>query len=473
MNTRIQPIAGLPALPLHPNIRSKGRAVVTAALSAAAFAMPAQAIDFGPDGMFSLTGFAEVTVGRAGNRCINCQYVPDTEGKEKQWADAIRSGVPFQTVNTTNWQAQPYLGARYNLGKGFKLEGLLSQRWRDGTVDGQKLETRWGGLVDVPGFWYEKNVALSHEDYGMVRVGSMTTRAWNVADYPYGTNIGLASAWGSSGAGYGMLANAVRYTSRMLDVAEGDLVLEATYDRGNTGFTKNKPEFWELYAQYHKGDLVLDAMYQNAVNGTPSNWGHGPFSGLTPEPADDAKLTGSSQGIVMLMGRYQYNNQLELSGGVRFNRWSGADAKETGVVATPIGPQSTWNNMFNVNWNATLPASVGGGSPGYGANSIDTMLGARYRIDNWTVSTGLVHFSQATTYNPMERGQSNTATINTLGLQYDYGNGLKANATWGMVRYARLGLAPMSMPGNAAFTEVDSRVTKDGNWIVLGLVYGF
>jgi len=34
-------------------------------------------------------------------------------------------------------------------------------------------------------------------------------------------------------------------------------------------------------------------------------------------------------------------------------------------------------------------------------------------------------------------------------------------------------LSPMSMPTNAAFTEVDSRVTKSGNWITLGAVFVF
>jgi hypothetical protein len=54
------------------------------------------------------------------------------------------------------------------------------------------------------------------------------------------------------------VAYALRYTSRRLDVAQGDLVLEATYDRGNTDFRINKPRFIELFGQYHRGDLVID-----------------------------------------------------------------------------------------------------------------------------------------------------------------------------------------------------------------------
>jgi hypothetical protein len=338
------------------------------------------------------------------------------------------------------------------LGGGFQASGLVSQRWRD-------------GKVDIPGWWYDKNLALSHEDWGRVAVGAMTSRSWSVADYPYGTNVGLADAWGSSGAGYGMLGHALRYTTRKFDVLEGDLVLEATYDRGNPGWTQNKPRFLEVYGQYVKGDLVLDGMWQDTRNGMPVAWGHAPFGGLTPFSADDAKLGGSGQSIVMLMGRYQLSNQWEISGGARRNRWSGAYA-----VITQTGASAQWNNMFNVDWNGTLK---GVANPGYAATSTDAFVGLRRRMGDWTASTGLLHLGTAQTANPSERGQSNSATIGTLGLNYDWHNGWQAYGLAGMVSYGRLGLSPLSMPGNSAFTNVDSRVTKTGNWFGGGAVYVF
>ena len=79
----------------------------------------------------------------------------------------------------------------------------------------------------------------------------------------------------------------------------------------------------------------------------------------------------------------------------------------------------------------------------------------------------------AATDNPSDRGQSNSATINTLGVNYNFRNGFEAYGTLGMVRYAKLGLSPMSMPSNAAFTNVDSRVSTRGNWITVGAVYVF
>ena len=410
-----------------------------------------QAIDFGPEGMFSLTGFAKAEVQRGSNHCKDCQVFP-LENKQRIWADDLVVGKPYGTSNTNVNLFQPWFGMKYDLGQGYKFNALVSQRWRD-------------GKEDIPGFWYEKNAAISHDDYGSVRVGAMTTRAWSIADYPYGTNIGVADVWGSSGAGYGLLTKAVRYTSRIMDVAQGDLVLEASYDQGNRDFKIHKPQFLELYAQYHKGDLVVDAMFQDGRNGNPQAWSHGPFTSLTPNTADDANLGGSGQSIAMVMGRYQLDSRIELSGGLRVNRWSGAYA----VITVP-GAQAQWNNMFNVDWNGQLN---GVQNPGYAARSTDAMLGARYKMGQWTAHTGVAYLGKASTKNPSERGQSNAALINTLGLGYDTGRGLQVYGFVGIVNFARLGLAPISMPGNSAFTNVDSRVTRSGNWVGLGAVYVF
>jgi hypothetical protein len=426
------------------------------------------ALDFGPDGMFSLSGFAEATVGLQGQYCLHCQVAGDTVSKQLRAADAIIPGKQYDTVTTTNWQIQPYLGAKYNLGNGFELSGLLSQRWRQGTINGNMEETRYGGTVDVPDFWYEKNIAIRHEDYGSVRIGSMTTRGWSVADYPYGGNLGVSDAWGASGAGYGMLTNAIRIGSRPLDVAEGDLFLELTYDQGNDHFKRLSPQFYELYAQFHKGDLVVDAVYQDAVNGGAGAWGHAPFTGVTPYAQDDSYVSpqgvqfgGTHQSIAMVMARYQYNAQIELSGGVRRNSWSGANIA--------FNPADQWTSGFNVDYSNPFALS----NPGVSATSVDFLLGGRYRTGPWTFFTALVFLGEADTTNPSDRGQKNSALFNTLGLKYDYAPGLQLEATAGMVNYGKKGLSPMSMPGNASFSNVDSRISQNGQWMTVGLLYSF
>jgi hypothetical protein len=409
----------------------------------------AQAVDFG---LFTLTGFAKGEIGRSSNQCDDCQRFPG-ENKQRIWADQLVVGAPYKSETKHVTLFQPWLEVHQDLGGGFKVGALASQRWRD-------------GKIDIPGYVYEENAYLSHEDWGSLRVGKMTSRAWSVADYPYGTNVGLADEWASSGAGYGLNTKAARITSRPFDVLEGDLVVEATYDRGNTAFKIHKPRFWEFYAQYHKGDLVIDAVYQDARNGNPQAWGHGPFSGLTPFSQDDAHIGGAGQSIAMVMARYEYDAKWQVSGGVRRNRWSGATA-----YITQAGPPAQWNSMFNVDWNGTRD---GVANPGYSATSTDEFGGLRYRYDaQWSVSTALEHLGTAATSNPSERGQSNAATFGTAGVQYEPSKGLQLYASAGYVHYARLGLSPMSMPTNSAFTGVDSRVTRNGNWFLVGTVYVF
>ncbi|MBL8329452.1 MAG: hypothetical protein JNJ71_11405 [Rubrivivax sp.] len=436
--------------PRHGDLPAWRRATLaTAAVLALGAAAPASALEWGP---FTLSGFAKAEIQSTTNVCVDCQRELG-ENRQRQWADDIAYAKPFGTKTTHVTLAQPYLGFKQRLPGGFEAFGLLSQRWRD-------------GKVDLPGWLHHRNLGLAHEDWGRLTVGAMPTRSWSVADFPYGTNVGVSDAWGSSGAGYGLVSRAVRYMTRKLDVMEGDLVLEATYDMGKSGWKKNKPEFIEIYAQYVKGDLVIDAMLQSAKNGEPVAWGKAPFGGLTPFPADDAKLGSSSQGIAMIMGRYQVNAKIEVSGGLRFNRWSGAYA-----VQTTTGPQGQWNSMFNVDWGGFRD---GVANPGYAARSTDLMLGARYRFnERWTASTGLVHLGKASTDNPSERGQSNSLTINTLGLNYDVGRGLQVYGMAGMVHYGRKGLAPLSMPAHFAFTNVDSRVATRGNWFGAGTVFTF
>jgi hypothetical protein len=414
-------------------------------------AATASALDFGP---FSLTGFAKVEIQQASNQCVDCQRFLGEE-RQRQWADELVPGRPYGTETSHVTLFQPWLSARFDLGKGFKLTGLLSQRMRD-------------GKVDIPGFLYERNIALAHEDWGRLAVGAWTTRAWSLGDYPFGTTLGVADAWASSGAGYGLNTKAIRYTSRQLDVAQGDLVLEVTYDRGNSAFKRNKPSFVEVFAQYRRGDLLVEAIFQDTRNGNPQAWGHGPFTALTPFPADDAKLSSSSQSIGMVMARYPIDNRWEILAGLRLNRWSGANAVVTGWDAA--GGFALWNNMFNVDWGGSLN---GVSNPGYEATSTDATGGLRYKRGDWSVTAGLLHLGRAKTANPSDRGQRNTATIGTLGLGRDWRNGFQTYLMAGAVEFGRNGLAPLSMPANTAFTGVDPRVTRRGNWFGAGAVYVF
>lgn len=421
-----------------------------------AFAPWVYAIEVGP---FTITGFAKAEVVSAGNQCESCQRFPD-EGRHRLWADELVPGTAYGTKTKSVTLFQPWIAYNQDVGMGFKVHGLLSQRWRD-------------GKIDIHGAVYERNFAVSHEEFGRLSVGAMTSRAWSVADYPYGSDIGVADSWASSGAGYGLLSQAVRYTSRPFDAMGGDLVLEVTHDRGNNDFKINKARLTEMWVQYRQGDLSLDGIVQDSRNGTPSAWGHGPFTGLTASPADDSKLVGSEQAIVMLMARYDISSSWQVSAGVRKNRWSGANA----VVTDPGGPaegDELWNNMFNVDWGGTLR---GVANPGYPARSTDFSLGVRNRRGDWSYSAGYVHMGKAKTQNPSDRGQFSSMNLIAVGASKNLNNGWQVYGLAGMMNYKHkdrgTGQAPLSMPTNNAFTGIDSRVAKSGGWIGLGTTYTF
>ncbi len=416
-----------------------------------------QAVDIGP---FVINGFVKIEAGRTSNVCEKCQAVRTDqfgdEDRHRPWADAIAPGKPFGTQDGVITLAQPYIGTKdFNLGKGFKVRGLWSQRWRD-------------GKVDIEGFEYEKNITFTQEDYGSLQLGAFPTRGWSIADYPYGTQIGVADAWASSGSGYGLLTRAIRYGAPKQYVFGGDLQLEATYDFGASGYY-HKPQFLELFAQYAGGPWVIEGVVQHAKNGKPSAWTHGPFTGMTNEPGDD-KAAGpdNQQSIVMVMARYKMNAKTVLFAGLRHNEWSGARAHIVGNDGT----NDLWNSMFNVGLSG--PGVLADPFTAYPAQSEDISAGFTYKIsEKVTMNAGLVYLGKARTDNPSERGQSNTMTLGALGLGYEIMPGWSVYGYAGAVNYGQKGLAPLSVPGHSSFSGIDPRVATNGKWLGLGTVYVF
>lgn len=436
-----------PVLRLRASVRLIRGAVLMLSLGAAS---AVHAIEFGP---FSLTGFAKVSVGRVNAGCEDCQREPEA-GRHFIWADDIAYGKRYGGLNTDSVQIQPVLGFKYDLPRGFKVSAALSQRWRDGEPD-------------LPGIVYERSATFSHEYYGSFQVGNFMARAWNRADFPYASDVGQ-TAFSDSGAAYGILTKAVRYTSRELFVGEGNLVLEATYDQGDTEFKRNKPQLFEIWALWGRGPLVVEAVAQKGRNGSAGAFAKAGFTGLTPfADRDDAKLGGNSQSMFMLLTKYQIGTAYELSGGLRFNRWSGAYA----VQLTP-GAQAQWSNAFNVDWGGVDANGVP--NPGYSARSTDLMLGVRKYVSPKMVAyAGLTYLGKATTANPSERGQSNSATFLSLGASYVVLRGLTVSGSVNAVNYSRKGLAPLSMPAHNAFSNVDSRITTSGQWVSFEANYKF
>jgi hypothetical protein len=410
----------------------------------------AHAFEYGP---FTLTGFAKVNLGSVNNGCKRCQVDPEA-GRHFIWADALVYGKEYSGLETHSVQIQPTLGVSFDLPQGFTVSAAYSQRWRDGDRD-------------LPGVVYERSATLKHEYYGTVQIGNFLARGWNRPDYPYASDLGQ-TAFSDAGSAYGILTKALRYTSREFYVAEGNLVLEGTYDQGDTNFKRNKPRLFEFWALWARGPLVVEAIAQKARNGPPAAFAKAPFTGLTPFPErDDKQLNGSSQGMFMLLGKYQIGTAYEVSGGIRFNRWSGSYA-----VPLTQGAQAQWNNPFNVDWNGFDGNGVS--NPGYPARSTDILLGLRKYITPKLVGyTGLTYLGKAKTANPSERGQSNSALFASVGARYALVGGLSISGSLNAVAYGRKGLAPLSMPAHDAFSNIDSRIANRGNWLSMEANYQF
>lgn len=413
-------------------------------------ATAAQAFEYGP---FSLTGFAKINLGRVSNGCDKCQR-DQAAGRHFIWADDLVYGKEYGSLATHSVQIQPTLGVKFDLPQGFKISAAYSQRYRD-------------GKPDLQGVVYERSATLTHEYYGTLQIGNFLSRAWNRPDYPYASDLGQ-TAFSDAGAAYGILTKAIRYTSREFYVAEGNLVLEGTYDQGDTRFKRNKPHLYEIWALWARGPLVVEAIAQTSRNGPPAAFAKAPFTGLTPFPdRDDKQLGSSGQGIFMLLGKYQIGTAYEVSGGLRVNRWSGSYA-----VPVTTGALAQWNNPFNVNWGGFDANGVP--NPGYSARSTDLMLGLRKYINPKLVAyTGLTFLGKAHTDNPRERGQSNSALFSSIGAKYDVGSGLSVSGAFNIVVYGHKGLAPLSMPANDAFSNVDSRIANRGNWVSVEANYQF
>jgi hypothetical protein len=412
-------------------------------------ATSAHAFEVGP---FSLTGFAKVNLGYVSNGCEGCQRDP-TAIRHFIWADDLVYGKKFGGLARHDVQIQPTLGVKFDLPQGFTISGAYSQRWRDGDPD----------LPEA----YERSLTLKHEYYGTVQIGNFVARGWNRPDLPYASDLGQ-TAFSDAGAAYGILTKAIRYTSRELYFADGNLVLEASYDQGNTGFKRNKPRLYEFWALWARGPLVVEAVAQSARNGTPVAFAKWPFSGLTPFPdRDDKQLGSSSQGMFMLLSKYQIGTAHEVSGGLCFNRWSGAYA-----VPLTQGALAEWSDPFNVDWGGFDANGVA--NPGYPARSTDLMFGVRKYINPKLVAyTGLTYLGKAKTANPSERGQSNSALFASVGARYNVGGGLSVSGSLNAVAYARKGQAPLSMPAHESFSGVDSRIANRGNWVTFEALYKF
>ena len=143
--------------------------------------------------------------------------------------------------------------------------------------------------------WFERFVGISRPDLGFVRYGTQLSRTWARSDsfsYP----IGLANQWAGTGAGFSVMPEALRLTSRPIEDGIGKLTVEVSLgrDRLNTEFVQQnrltsngtafnpgptEPRLVELFLQYSRERHLIEFTLQTVSGAHQSSFGKAPLLG--------------------------------------------------------------------------------------------------------------------------------------------------------------------------------------------------
>lgn len=431
---------------------------------------PACAAQFGP---LELVGFAKDEY----SLCDNCsqgivnpsQY--DPRGVLSPPVPMVNQGGESGETGRNLGLVQLTAGLSHEFDNAFRIEGKVSARMRNGGPD---IFDNW--VTDL-------YAGVSHPQYGSLQVGKMSSRSWTRADsfaYP----IGLSSPWAESGAGYGVYPEAVRYATREFEIPIGKLRLEATYAQADSRKPLNPeslvegppdPHLYEVFIQYSNEKNLIELIYQDSKGGRQSSFSKGAFYGAqgnTNGPVSSPEYSTPSENVLILQGNYWMNERWRFTYGLKRSEWSGqAQQCDFGPVS-PVESVCFWD-QGGFNYSDDIDKM-------HRAVEYDGMLGAAYVRGKWTFTAGGVYMSKASTHNPVEWGQDNTATFLNLGVYRDlpelsFSKYFKLQVYGGLGRtmFSRQGPAPLSMPSNIAFGGVDPRTSRSGNSLTIGANLNF
>ena len=356
------------------------------------------------------------------------------------------------------------------------------------------------GTQDIPGrYLIDSYAGITHPKWGSFKAGTITARSWSRSDafaYP----MGLSNAWALTGAGYGVFPKAVRYTTKQFETRYGKLSLEATYavsgkqDPINNEFLQKtyaaagtqiaepapRPKLLEIFAQFSNEKNLVELVVQASSGGLQSSFSQGSFVGAQGNTESLANSTIATPGyqkphenVETLQGNYYYNERWRLAWGVRRNEWSGQQQQcDFGFFKpappAPALPYGCFYDQAGFNY-----ASDGGL---HHAIEFDELLGLAYLRGMWAFTFGGVQMGKAYTHSPTEWGQSNRATFLNLGIYRrvpEISEHLEVYGGLGRVMFWRPGPAPLSLPGNTAFTNADPRVVRYSNTGTIGANFIF
>ncbi len=384
------------------------------------------------------------------------------------------------------------LGVSHETDGAVTYEARATYRWRSEADPHQWLRTpdidyragqSWSGTD-----WYEKLAGVSRPDLGNLRYGTQLSRSWARSD-SFSFPIGLSNQWAGSGAGFGILPEALRFTTRPFEDGVGKLVAELTLarDRLNTLMvdqtrqTANgtpfspgpaEPRLIELFLQYSRPAHLVEFTLQSSMGARQGSFGKAPLTGWIGDPdtigplnLEPRRAGRPSQSMAMLQGNYWPRPQNMITYGIRYNRWSGSAA-----TCNYDGVQCLYgmDPGFNYGDEATQ-------FTGFKASTVDVMLGLSHYVGLYTYTAGLTWFGRASSANPIEWGQNNSAVSTNFGVYRklpEVHKGASVYAGVGWSRFARIGPAPLSMPDNL-FVGVNPLYDRSGAAVTVGVNFVF
>lgn len=394
------------------------------------------------------------------------------------------------------------LGWSHETAGAVTMEARLTYRWRSaGSLTMFKqpdVDYREDGSSWLAHDYTERFIGIGRPDLGSLKFGTQLSRSWSRSD-AFSFPVGQSGAWADSGAGYGIFPTALRLTSPSREDGSGKLTAEltlATHDKNTfmveqnrttrspdrttntlgTAYSPNPttPKAIELFLQFSNSKNLIELVMQSAQGAKQTAFGKStllgwigdpdPLSYLSTTPRNAAK---PSQSVVTLQGNHWANPQNMYTWGLRRSQWSGSAA--------------------SCNYSASLGSCVYGLDPGfnygpasesylgYKATTFDAMLGwSRYQ-GPYTYTLSGVYFGRASSKNPIEWGQSNSAVHLNLGVARkmpEIHKGLTITAGVGSTHFSKIGPAPVSMPNNN-FLAANPLYKRNGQSATAGLTWVF
>jgi hypothetical protein len=451
----------------------------------------------GPDGhKFEITGFTKHELSRSAE---GARIVPDNLSNYTFDARNAQSKPPVDQTrragrNSELSMQQLTLGWSHESAGAVGLEAKLTYRWRGDEVarffKAPDVDFRPSGGSLLSQDFTERFVGISRPDLGALKLGTQLSRSWSRSD-AFSFPIGLSGVWADSGAGFGIFPTAVRLSSPAFEDGSGKLSVEltaATHQRNtrmvdqdrrdalNRPFSPNPtvPSALELFLQYSNAKNLIELTLQSARGAKQSAFGKSALVGWIGDP-DTLPLDAStprrarapSQSVVVLQGNHWPNPQNMFTWGLRRSQWSGSAA--------------------SCNYSAALSTCLFGMDPGfnygptstayqgYQASAYDGMLGWSHYRGLYTYTVGGVYFPRASSKNPQEWGQSNSALHLNVGVARkvpEIDKGLTVTAGVARSQFQKIGPAPVSMPNNN-FLGVNPLYDRVGHSATVGMTWTF